>query len=459
MEHVPESGAIGGLMSPSIVRHVLLPLHDGLLRRPTRAYQRDLARTQWLSRQKLEALQTQKLRRVLHHAQQSTSFYAARLREARVDVASFELSDLPRIRLLSKADIRESLDEMTALDVRGGVTEATTGGSTGEPLRFRMCRYRQAADQAARARTREWFGIAPGERELYLWGSPVELRASDFLRRCRDRLMNHVLLSAFELSAATMDRYLDRLAAWDPVHIFGYPSSLAAWARHAMSRGRSLRTPSLKAVFTTGEVLLPHDRRAIADAAGVPVADGYGSREGGFVAHQCPHGGYHIAMENLIVELLDDDEHPVGAECVGEIVLTHLDAIGMPLIRYKTGDLAAWDDAPCPCGRALARLRRIEGRSTDAVRREDGGSAHALSLIYVLRDAPGVRQFRISQRHDLSLDVDIVANPAFDMAQQQRAGALLARQIGSAVDVRFNPVARIPMCASGKHRYVVSQAM
>jgi phenylacetate-CoA ligase len=54
-------------------------------------------------------------------------------------------------------------------EIAGGLFESTTGGSTGQPLRFYMCRGRQAADQAARARTRRWFGIEPGARELYLW--------------------------------------------------------------------------------------------------------------------------------------------------------------------------------------------------------------------------------------------------------------------------------------------------
>jgi phenylacetate-CoA ligase len=197
----------------------------------------------------------------------------------------------------------------------------------------------------------------------------------------------------------------------------------------------------------------------IETAATVPVADSYGSREGGFVAQQCPHGSYHVTMESIIVELLDGNGREVANDASGEIVLTHLDAIGMPLIRYRTGDLARWGRESCPCGRGLVSLRDIAGRRTDVVRRQDGGSAHALSLIYVLRDAPGVRQFRISQRADLSLDVEIVANRAFDDMQRKRAASMLGRQVGAGIDVRFNPVERIPATASGKHRHVESQAI
>lgn len=442
-------------MHPAIVRHLLWPMHEAILGRPTLRYLGKLDASQWWSTEALRALQEKKLRRLLTHAAAHSPFYAERMASAGIDAASATIADLSRMAPIAKDDIRGALDSIAVRDVAGGLFESTTGGSTGQPLRFYMCRGRQAADQAARARTRRWFGIEPGARELYLWGSPVEMRSTDRFKRLRDQLTNHLLLDAFDMSPRTMDGYLDRLGAFDPVHLFGYPSSLATWSRHAMARGRGLQTPSLRAVFTTGEVLAPGDRAAIEEAVRVPVVDGYGSREAGFIAHQCPEGSYHITMESVIVELLDERGE---ASASGEVVVTHLDGLGMPLIRYRTGDHARRRDGACPCGRGLECLERIEGRATDSLRRTDGGTAHALSVIYVLRDMPEVRQFRIEQRADLSLDVDVVADDAFDGARQARAKSLLSRQLGDGVDVRLNLVPRIAATQSGKHRYVVSQA-
>ncbi|MCA9254932.1 MAG: phenylacetate--CoA ligase family protein, partial [Phycisphaerales bacterium] len=283
-------------MHPAIVRHLLWPLHEAILRRPTLRYLDALEHSQWTSTNALRRLQTNKLRRLLAHAEAHCPWYAERLRSSHVEPSTATLDDLARLPTLSKEEIRASLDRIVVRHTPGGLFEASTGGSTGEPLRFFMCRDRQAADQAARARTRRWFGIEPGSRELYLWGSPVEVRNTDRAKRLRDRLTNHLLLDAFDMSPQTMDEYLSRLDAFDPAHLFGYPSSLASWSRHAMERGRDLRTPSLRAVFTTGEVLAPADRAAIEEVVGVPVVDGYGSREAGFIAHQCPEGAYHVTM-------------------------------------------------------------------------------------------------------------------------------------------------------------------
>ena len=445
-------------MHPFIVKNALLPLHEKALRRGTFHYLRELEHTQWWPADRLRELQTAKLRRLLAHAQARCPYYRARLEAAGVDPATATFEALSRLPALTKADIREHGDEIADPTVRGGLFSCTTGGSTGAPLAFKMDRSRQAADQAARARSRRWFGIDVGERELYLWGSPVEHAAQDRLKALRDVLTNQRLLNAFRMTPAAMSGYLDELRRFDPVHLFGYPSSIARLVRHAVACGRSMRNGSLRAAFVTGELLQPADRAVIEEHLGVPVADGYGSREGGFVAHQCPAGAYHVTMESLIVELLDGAGRAVSEGQSGEVTLTHLDAFGMPFIRYRTGDVARRRADHCPCGRGLEALEIIEGRRTDMLRTAAGGFAHALSVIYVLRDEPAVREFKIVQQSNLDLDVQIVPHGTFQDARRARVAGLLRRQIGSGIAVRIALVDEIPPDPSGKHRHVVSLA-
>jgi phenylacetate-CoA ligase len=457
MQATPQGGG-GCRVHPLLVRRLVLPVHEFLLRRPTFRVLRELERSQWWPAAKLRELQTAKLRRLLRHAAHAGSFYRDRIRRADIDLDRMTLDDLPRIATLSKADIRANGDEMTDAAVAARMTLYTTGGSTGETLIFKIDRGRQAADQAARARTRRWFGIEPGERELYLWGSPMELAAQDRLKLLRDRLTNHKLLSAFNMTPARMSRHLREIRRFDPVHIFGYPSSLARLVRHARQCGRRLGGRSLKAVFTTGELLIAQDRAIIEEAVSVPVVDGYGSREAGFIAHQCPRGRYHLTMESMVVELLDTDGQPVSGIESGEVTVTHLDALGMPFIRYRTGDLARWSAEPCACGRALRCLDIVEGRKTDMLRTSDGGYAHGLSVIYVLRAEPGVRQFKVVQQADLSLDVSVVADGVLDERRQDALRSQLRRRIGPGVDVRLEVVSEIAPDPSGKHRHIVCRA-
>lgn len=442
-------------MHPALVRHVILPFHELLLGRGTLPYLRRLEASQWWSGQRLRGLQTIKLRRLLHHAHERCPAYRRWIDAAGIHPASATLNDLRRLPTLTKAAIREHLPELCDPTVAGGLRAYSTGGSTGSPLQFFICRRRQAADQAARARSRRWFGIEVGSREFYLWGSPVEQSLQDRARTLRDRLTNHCLVSAFSMTPSAMAAYLADVRRFDPIHLFGYPSSLARLLRFGREAGIPLEAPSLRAVFVTGEVFTREDRAIIEEAVSVPVADGYGSREGGFVAHQCPLGSYHVTMESHIVELIDDRGMPVSGSDLGEITLTHLDAHGMPFIRYRTGDMARSASGTCPCGRAHELITAIEGRRTDMLRTASGGLAHGLSVIYVLRELPEVAEFKVVQRANLDLDVAIVPRRDITSTQRARIASALRRQLGEAIEVRISLVDRIPPDPSGKHRQVV----
>ncbi len=456
-------------MNAKCVRRVLLPLHERLRGRKTFAYLDELQSSQWRSADELHTLQTQKLQALLDHSSRKIPYYRELLGGPFQSQYDDPWSVLARLPLLDKATIRSRRQALCCPEVPGGLIEARTGGSTGEPLKFYLDRRRQAYDKAARMRTHEWFGVHPGDKEIYLWGSPWEIRRQDRLRSVRDRLTNERLLSAFDLSEDTMARYLRVIDRYRPASIFGYPSSLVLLCEFASRQGLRRSLPSLRAVFVTGEVCDQHQRDTIESYFQVPVANGYGSREAGFIAHECPSGTMHVTDENVIVEIVDPaadseraaDFSPRGLKSAngpGEIVVTHLDNYGMPMIRYRTGDLGRHADTVCACGRALTALDAIQGRKTDHLVASDGSLSHGLSLIYVLRDMDRVRQFQIHQRADLDLLIRIVADAGFNGRHHERILSATHEQLGAGVGVCIEQVDQIAASASGKHRCVTSEA-
>jgi phenylacetate-CoA ligase len=414
-----------------------------------------------LGAEALRAIQVSKLRALLRHAAAQSRFYAQRLAEAGVHSDGIsDLAELERVPTIDKRQLRRHMAQIVWEGVAGGVRRASTGGSTGQTLTFAMDARREACDQAARARSRGWFGLEVGHRELYLWGAPAEAAARDRLRAMRDWLFNQKLLNAFAMSGERMDRYLEAMEAFGPASVFGYPSSLALLARHARRRGRRLRLPRLQAVFVTGEVLVAADRRMIAETLGAPVVDGYGGRETGFVAHECPEGGMHVAAEHVIVELVDEAGRAVGPGREGQIVVTQLENYAMPLIRYVTGDVGVWEGQDCGCGRSLPVLREVRGRQTDFVVTPDGTVRHALSLIYALRDLDIMEQFRIVQDREYGVTVEVVPANGWGAEMAGVVEGRVRQYLQAEVPIR---VAAVPSrwtsaTASGKHRYVVSEA-
>lgn len=445
-------------MHPWLVRNIIYPLHEKVFGRRTFVYLKELEAQQWLSPAQLEELRFRKLRELLLHAQANIPFYAERFAAAGFDPARMrDLDDFKCLPLLSKAEIKRNLERMTWKNCPGGLHRYNTGGSSGEPLIFYFDRRRQAMDKAARMLTHRWWGCDVGDPELYLWGSPLEVKKQDRMKELRDRLTNELLISAFEISPDRVPGIFAAMENFRPQSLFGYPSTIALFAGMATGQGLDLKGLGVKVVFSTAEVLYDHQRETIAAAFGdIPVVDSYGSREGGFVSHQCREGKHHLMDPNYVIEFVRDGQAVATGED-GEIVLTHLDNWGMPFIRYRTGDVAQPGDPGCACGRGLAVMRNIQGRSTDFIVTPDGRRQHALSVIYVVRDIVGVEQFKILQEAVDDVRVLLVINENFPADGDARIVAGFHKRMGEGVRVSVEHVADIPREASGKYRYVVSK--
>ena len=440
----------------ALVSHALFPLQERVKGHSTVAVRRSLERTQWWPPERLLELQAARLRDLLRAAQCHVPYYRRLFAERGFDADSMrDAADLARLPLLTKADIRAHTEDLRS-DVARGLVRFNTGGSSGEPLIFYIGTERVSHDVAAKWRATRWWGVDVGDREIVVWGSPIELKAQDRVRRLRDRLFRTELLPAFEMSAAKLDEFVRRIEEARPRMLFGYPSAIAHIARHAEARGRRLDDLGIVVAFVTSERLYEDQRADIARVFGCRVANGYGGRDAGFIAHECPEGGMHVTAEDVVVEIVDEGGRVLAPGNAGEIVVTHLASADYPFIRYRTGDVASLATARCACGRGLPLLGEVQGRSTDFVVAADGTVMHGLALIYVLRDLPGIEAFKIVQE---SLDVtrvQVVPDDAFTEDVVASIVAGIRARLGSGVDVRIDRVADIPPEKSGKFRYVVS---
>jgi len=438
------------------ISRLLFPAQERCKGHDTLRVRRQLEETQWWPRERLVDLQLQRLRRLLTLANQHVPHYRALFARLNfVPEAVSSLDELQRLPLLTKGDIRGHSDALKSSAARG-LARFNTGGSSGQPLIFWIGKERVSHDVAAKWRATRWWGVDIGDPEVVVWGSPVELGAQDRLRRLRDRLMRTELLPAFEMSAVRLDEFVVRIRALEPRMLFGYPSSLALIARHARERGIALDRLGIKVVFVTAERLYDAQRELIEQVFGCPVANGYGGRDAGFIAHQCPAGGMHITAEDIIVEIVDGEGRPLPPGEAGEVVVTHLATPDFPFIRYRTGDVAALDQDLCACGRGLPMLKEIHGRTTDFILAADGTVMHGLALIYVVRDVVGVENFKIIQDDRLHTRVQLVTGADFAEESVTAIRTGMQRRLGADVEVAVERVAVIPRENSGKHRYVVS---
>jgi len=440
----------------AIIAGMIFPLHESLKGHDTVARSRALEQSQWWTPSAIAEHQVGRLRSFLSEIGARVPFYRRLFAELQFDPMQVTaVSDLAALPLLTKTIIRSNLTELTS-DAAIGLKRFNTGGSSGEPLIFFVGSKRRSHDIAAKWRATRWWDVDIGDREVVLWGSPVELSAQDWLRKARDGLLRTHLISAFEMSPTLLDSFVARIRALRPRMLFGYPSALAHVARHAQAKGQRMDDLGIRVAFVTSERLYDDQRTTISRVFGCPVANGYGSRDAGFIAHECPSGGMHISAEDIVIEIVDGAGRRLPPGQQGEIVVTHLATADFPFVRYRTGDVASLDPSPCRCGRGLPLLADIQGRSTDFVTAADGTVMHGLSLIYSVRDVPGIEQFRIVQHDLLHTEVELVTNESFAVEAERRIVDGFKARLGHAVDVRVTHVPVIARERSGKYRYVVS---
>lgn len=439
------------------VSSFFFPLHEKLKTHTSVAVRKQMEESQWWDKDRLLEFQLRRLRELLTHAQTHVPYYQQLFSEIAFSAADLQsLSDLAHLPFLNKPVIRENTAALKS-GIARHLVRYNTGGSSGEPLVFFIGKERTSHDIAAKWRATRWWGVDIGDPEIVIWGSPIELGAQDRLRNLRDRILRTRLLPAFEMSKQKLDAFLAEICAMRPKMLFGYPSALSHIARHARSQGIRMSELGIQVAFVTSERLYDDQRQLISETFNCPVANGYGGRDAGFIAHECPHGGMHITAEDIIVEIVDAQGQVLPQGESGEIVVTHLATHDFPFIRYQTGDMGILHDQSCRCGRGLPLLKEIQGRSTDFVVAQDGTVMHGLALIYILRELPQVEAFKIVQESLDQTRILLVNKTDLDHSTLQEIERAFKARLGETVHIVIEQVDRIDAEKSGKFRYVISK--
>jgi phenylacetate-coenzyme A ligase PaaK-like adenylate-forming protein len=436
----------------------LFPFHERLKGHASVAKMRALERSQWWSREELERHRIEELRRFLMHAGRHVPYYRRLFGEIGLDPARIAaVSDLDRVPPLSKQDIRIHLQELIS-EAAGPLKRYGTGGSSGDPLVFFIGKDRTDHDVAAKWRATRWWDVDIGDRELVFWGSPIELTDQDQLKAVRDFIFRTRLLPTSQLSEEDLDRYINEIQRFRPRMLFGYPSAIARIATHAERRRFSLDQAGLKVIFVTAERLYEEQRMVMERVFSSSVANGYGGRDSGFIAHQCREGGLHISAEDVIVEIIDNDGRSRPSGEAGEIAVTHLATKDFPFIRYRTGDIGVLEARECACGRVLPLIKEIQGRSNDFVVALNGTVMHGSVVNHIFRLA-GIQQFKVVQESLELTRVQVVPGPGFHDKLLLEIEHKIKERLGQGVKVTIECTEAIASEKSGKYRYIISHVM
>jgi phenylacetate-CoA ligase len=447
---------------PTILRNWIYPLAQKLHKRNYTEMMRDAQRIQYLEREQLRRIQFAKLKALLHHSYQTVPYYRDRYKQAGLEPDDIRsLDDLKLLPILQKDEIRNDHKRFLSEEPRTPVFKVSTSGSTGIPMEFHISQSAAAAANISRIRALEWWGIKLGDRELrfggigYPMGSGIKIFAKKHLiKLVRYRIMNRRTLSAFDMSPQSMDDYWDFIQKFSPKYFFGYPSSFHLFAQYLKKQGYDGKSLGLRCVVVTGEILFDWQVQEIEDVFNCPVANEYGSVEVGVMAYGYPCGTLHTMDDFVLFEIVKSNPN----DEVGEIVVTHLENWGSPLIRYNVQDLAIPLDDPSPCSHGLGfqKIKRVIGRYHDLIRLQSGRIVHGTYFEGLMREVVGVQQYQVIQKKTDLFEILVVSDEEFTTEQEDFIRDKINLHLENA-RVEIKRTQSISKEASGKLRYVRSE--
>lgn len=412
----------------------------------------------------LRRLQLEKLRRTLSFAVSGSEYYARTLtggdRRARQLDSAEDLQCMP---YLNKEDLQRQLDQLRTNDAQGREFRAGTSGSTGVASVFYLDSEQLAWVTASVLRGRSWWGVRRGEREMVLWGRPLQGSSrldAGVVTWLKYRLRNCLFFNTFrELDSAELRRLAAAVRSWRPTVVYGYGSSIARLASWMYDNSMDLSASEApRIVEYTADTISPKELELIRAVFGAPVLSAYGASECGGVAQQCRAGRLHISVDHAVVEIVDSAGRLARQGDVGEIVLTTLNNRAMPLVRYRIGDLGSVSDESCECESGLPTMTLQAGKAVDLISTSTKSniSAHVLDYInlYVIREGlRGIRQFLVRQIELDKFELIVVRDDVFDPRATESFVKLMRQKLGSGIAVRVQYVESIPLQTTGKRRY------
>jgi phenylacetate-CoA ligase len=395
----------------------------------------------------LRALARKRLARMLRAAS-ATGFYRRRFDAAGVGGDDLMLEASPEQVLQAlppagKAELREAGGELLlGGKVRPEWRSSSSSGSTGEPFRvYYDPRAWATLKILVKLRARHACGTLPTDRVALLDAVPPSgAQPSPAARVARISILQPAATVAAEL------------AAFGPDTVYGLPSALLEAAEELTARGVRLR---VRRVFTSGELLRPAARQAIADAFGARVFDVYGSSETKEIAWECLAGGMHVNTDVVRLEVLDDASRPVADGVEGNLVATLLVNRAMPLLRYCIGDRGSLLTERCECGHSFPLLGVVTGRRADVMVLAGGHRVSPYALTRAMEQVGDVLRYQVTQLEPARLRVSAILDPGADRGRiAGRIRSAMRGEIAHFLETDVEFVDRLPTGPRTKFRVV-----
>ena len=338
-------------------------------------------------REVIKAFQEEKLREHLAYLKAKSPFYQRMFKENNIDISKIQtLEDLTQIPVTTKEDLQKHNKDFICVPASEIRDYITTSGTLSDPTTF-VCTDKDL-DRLAYNEAIS-FATAGGKAgDVYQLMTTLDKRFMAGYAYCLGiRKMGCGLI---RVGNGIPELQWDTIQRLNPDTIICVPSFILRIVKYAEEHGIDYRKSSIKKAVCIGENLRNDDfslnllGKKIKEKWDIDLYSTYASTEMGTSFCECSAGqGGHHHPELIICELLDENNQPVKEGEAGELVVTTLGVEAMPLLRFKTGDIARFHYEKCSCGRTTMRISPIIGRKKQMIKFK-GTTLYPASIFDVL---------------------------------------------------------------------------
>lgn len=356
----------------------------------------------------IKKMQEQKLQQLLQYLNSHSPFYKNLFHSHNIDISTIQkLEDLSKIPVTTKEDLQKNNEAFLCVDRRDVIEYTSTSGTLGSPVYIAL-----TENDLQRLAYNEYNSFITAD------GSADDIYQL-MLTLDRQFMAGMAYYSGIRKMGGGIIRVGPGVPAlqWDvikrqqPTVIVAVPSFILKLIQYAKEHGIDVNATSVKKAVCIGENIRNPDLslnilgKKITGAWNIHLYSTYASTEMQTAFTECNAGkGGHLFPELLIVELLDENNNQVPANTPGEVTITTLSVEGMPLLRYKTGDVCKYFDEPCSCGRRAIRLSPLIGRKKQMIKFK-GTTIYPSTLFELLNEINEINEYVVEiSTNDVGLD-------------------------------------------------------
>lgn len=347
---------------------------------------------------KINLFQQQELKKLLQYINQNSPFYKRLFTANAIDISTINsISDLQKIPFTTKEDLQQHNNDFICVPPAQIIDYVTTSGTLGTPVTIALTNH--DLDRLAYNECNSFQITGGTNNDIYQLMTTIDRRFMAGLA---------YFLGARKLGAGIIrvgngipQLQWDTIQRVSPTVIICVPSFILKLIEYAELNGIDYKNSSVKKAICIGEPIRNEDfslntlGQKILEKWNLQLFSTYASSEMAAAFTECSVGnGGHLQPDLLIAEIINENNQPVQYGDAGELAITTLGVQGMPLLRFKTGDICRLHTEPCACGRTTPRISPVLGRKKQMIKYK-GTTLYPGALYDILDTIEQVKNYQV----------------------------------------------------------------